>query len=55
MNDGTYVFAQLMQLIHRQAFAKLVDRYGGNYRVGTCTSWHLLRCMSFGQNPNGRA
>jgi hypothetical protein len=49
MNDGAYVFSQLMQLVHRQSFARLVDKYGGNYRVRSFSCWHQFLCMSFGQ------
>jgi hypothetical protein len=27
MNDGNYVFSQLMSLIYRQAFARIVEKY----------------------------
>lgn len=49
MNDGTYVFSQLMGLIHRQAFARIVEKFGGNDRIRTFSCWHQLLCMSFGQ------
>ncbi|MCB1587188.1 MAG: IS4 family transposase, partial [Xanthomonadales bacterium] len=52
MNHGTYVFAQVMQLIHWQSFARHVDRYNGNYRVQNFTCWHQFLCMSFGQLTN---
>ncbi|MCB9082443.1 MAG: IS4 family transposase [Lewinellaceae bacterium] len=49
MNDGTYVFSQLMGLIHRQTFARIVEKFGGNERIRTFSCWHQLLCMSFGQ------
>ncbi len=49
MNNGTYVFSQMMQLIHRQSFARFVGKYGGNYRVKHFSCWHQFLCMSFGQ------
>lgn len=49
MNDGAYVFSQMMQLVHRQSFARFVDRYSGNYRVRSFSCWHQFLCMSFGQ------
>jgi len=49
MNQGTYVFSQLVGLIHRQTFARLVSKYDGNYRVKDFTCWHQFLCMSFGQ------
>ncbi len=49
MNNGTYVFSQMMQLIHRQSFARFVGKFGGNYRVKHFSCWHQFLCMSFGQ------
>lgn len=49
MNQGTYVFVQLIRLIHRQSFARFVHRYQGNFRVREFTCWHQFLCMSFGQ------
>jgi hypothetical protein len=49
MNHGTYVFAQLIKLIHWQSFARHVNRYKGNARVREFTCWHQFLCMSFGQ------
>lgn len=49
MNRGTYVFSQLVRLIHWQSFARHVKRYNGNYRVQSFTCWHQFLCMSFGQ------
>jgi len=52
MNQGTYVFSQIISLVHRQSFARHVDRYNGNYRVQNFTCWHQFLCMSFGQLTN---
>lgn len=49
MNQGKYVFAQLMSLIPHKEFARLVSKYQGNYRVRNFTCWHQFLCMSFGQ------
>ena len=49
MYEGTYVFTQLIRLVHRQSFARHVERYNGNYRVKSFTCWHQFLCMSFGQ------
>jgi hypothetical protein len=38
-----------MQLVFRQTFARLVDKYGGNYRVRSFSCWHQFLYMSFGQ------
>lgn len=52
MNQGKYVFAQLMSLIKHKEFTKYVDKYRGNYRVRDFTCWHQFLCMSFGQLTN---
>ena len=52
MNQGKYVFAQLMSLIKHKEFTKYVDKYRGNYRVRNFTCWHQFLCMSFGQLTN---
>ncbi len=49
MNEGTYVFSQLMGLIHRQTFARIVEKYGGHDPMRTFSCWRQLLCMSFGQ------
>ncbi len=49
MNDGNYVFSQLMSLIHRQAFTRIVEKYNGNDRIRTFSCWHQFLCMSVGQ------
>ncbi len=52
MNQGKYVFAQLISLINFKEFNSYVDKYGGNYRVRNFTCWHQFLCMSFGQLTN---
>lgn len=52
MNQGKYVFAQLMSLIKYKEFNKHVDNYRGNYRVRSFSCWHQFLCMSFGQLTN---
>lgn len=50
MNDGTYVFSQLMGLIHRQAFARIVEKFGGNDRIHDAGAYFVIRAkknMSF--------
>jgi hypothetical protein len=49
MNEGRYVFSQLMDLVDPNAFNRCVERYKGNYRVRTFSCWHQFLCMSFGQ------
>lgn len=40
---------QVMSLVPRQAFQRLVDKYNGNYRVCDFNSSNHLRYMMFGQ------
>jgi hypothetical protein len=49
MNKGKYVFAQLMDLIHPEEFARCVSKYRGNYRVRHFSCWHQFLSLSFGQ------
>lgn len=49
MNQGKYVFSQLMSLVNPKDFARCVNRYQGNHRVRTFSCWHQFLCMSFGQ------
>lgn len=49
MNKGKYVFAQLMNLVHPEEFARCVEKYNGHYRVRNFSCWHQFLCLSFGQ------
>ena len=49
MNKGKYVFAQVMELIHPEEFARCVETYKGNYRVRQFSCWHQFLSLSFGQ------
>lgn len=49
MNQGKYVFAQLMSLIDANDFRRCVSRYQGDHRVRQFSCWHQFLCMSFGQ------
>jgi hypothetical protein len=49
MNQGKYVFAQLMSLIDPNDFRRCVTRYQGDYRVRQFSCWHQFLCLSFGQ------
>lgn len=48
MNEGTTVFTQVMQTIHRQEFQRCVARYGGDYRVHSfsCRDQFLAMCFA---------
>jgi len=53
MNQGKYVFAQLIEFLSHNDFISCVSRYQGNYKVKTFTCWHqLLFTWSFGQLSN---
>jgi hypothetical protein len=52
MNQGKYVFAQLMCLVDANEFRRCVTRYKGDFRVRQFTCWHQFLCMSFGQLTN---
>lgn len=52
MNNGKYVFAQIVSILDSNDFKKCVDRYQGNYKVKDFTCWHQMLCMIFGQLAN---
>lgn len=52
MNEGKYVFSQVVSFLDSNDFKKCVDRYNGNYKIKDFTCWHQLLCMMFGQLSN---
>ena len=52
MNQGKYVFAQLIEFLSHNDFIRCVSIYQGNYKVKTFTCWHQLLYMVFGQLSN---
>jgi len=52
MNDGKYVFAQLISFLPQRVFDKFVSKYLGNKYVKHFTCWNQLLCMVFGQLTN---
>ena len=52
MNQGKYVFAQLIEFLSHNDFISCVSKYQGNYKVKTFTCWHQLLYMVFGQLSN---
>jgi len=52
MNQGKYVFAQLIEFLSHNDFISCVTKYQGNYKVKTFTCWHQLLYMMFGQLSN---
>lgn len=55
MNDGQYVFAQLVQFIDKYEFNKCVRRYNGDYHIRDLNCWQLLLQLFFGQLTNRRS
>lgn len=49
MNQGKYVFSQLMGLISYKQFQTLVTRHKGEYKVKDFSCWKQFLCMAFGQ------
>ena len=52
MNQGKYVFAQLIEFLSHNDFIGCVAKYNGNYKVKTFTCWHQFLYMIFGQLSN---
>ncbi|MEO8711861.1 MAG: IS4 family transposase [Parafilimonas sp.] len=49
MNNGKYVFSQIMSLISSTSFQTIVTRYKGDYKVKEFSCWKQYLCMAFGQ------
>ncbi len=49
MNQGKFVFSQLMALTSPTSFSTCVNRYNGNYKAKHFTCWKQFLCMVFGQ------
>lgn len=49
MNTGRIIFSQLMDVIPKYKFRKIVAQHKGDYRVKKLTCWNQLLCMCFGQ------
>lgn len=49
MNEGKYIFTQVLNYIPRQIFQRLVTKYKGDYRVRDFNCTNQLRYMLFGQ------
>ena len=52
MNQGKYVFAQLIEFLPENDFLRFVKQFDGNYKIKTFTCWHQLLYMIFGQLSN---
>lgn len=49
MNQGKYVFSQIMGLISHKQFQTIVNRHFGDYKVKAFSCWKQYLCMCFGQ------
>ena len=52
MNQGKYVFSQLIEFLSANDFIRCVNKYKGNFKVKTFTCWHQMLYMVFGQLSN---
>ena len=49
MNQGKYVFSQIMGLVSSTSFQTIVNRHSGDYKVRDFSCWKQFSCMAFGQ------
>lgn len=49
MNQGKYVFSQIMTLISHTSFNSCVKRYKGDHKTKHFSCWNQFLCMAFGQ------
>ena len=49
MNNGKYVFSQIMDLVSSTSFETIVTRHFGDYKVRDFSCWKQFLCMAFGQ------
>jgi hypothetical protein len=52
MNQGKYVFAQIIDFLPQRIFDRFVEKYDGNKYVKHFSCWNHLLCMLFGQLTN---
>lgn len=52
MNQGKFVFAQIVEFLPQRIFDQVVRRHHGNKYVKHFTCWNQLLCMVFGQLTN---
>jgi hypothetical protein len=49
MNQGKYIFSQLMELVSHKVFNACVNRYKGDHKSKQFSCWKQFLCMAFGQ------
>lgn len=52
MNKNKYVFAQLIEILDKDKFSHLVDKYNGNWNVKSFMCWNQLPALMFGLLSN---
>lgn len=49
MNEGKYVFSQIIETIYRYEFITCVEKYNGDYKIRSFSCWDQFLAMSLGQ------
>ena len=49
MNQGQYIFSQIMDFLPKKKFDRCVDLYNGNYRTHSFSCFDQFLCMAFAQ------
>jgi len=49
MNQGKYIFSQIIGLISHKQFQTIVNRHFGDYKVRNFSCWKQFLSMAFGQ------
>lgn len=52
MNQGKYVFAQVIEFLPKRVFDCIVDRFSADKNVRHFSCWNQMLCMIFGQLTN---
>ena len=52
MNQGKYVFSQLIEFLSHNEFNRCVTKFKGNYKIKVFSCWHQMLYMIFGQLSN---
>lgn len=49
MNQGKYIFSQIMEVVNRYQFNECAERYSGEYRAKKLSCWEQFLALVFGQ------
>ena len=49
MNQGKYIFSQIMGLVSSTSYQTIVNRHFGDYKVRDFSCWKQFLYMAFGQ------